>query len=191
VAFECLLDLVAGVEEGSAGGEVADDAGVGAGVAGGGDPAGELVDREAAAGALEHAVLGELVGDGERVDRLMALVQGEHRLVDEGVLVAVEVLGVEVFLERDRLQGLLSSEQDRAEHAALGLEVVRRNKSGGAGHGHHDRAGSGSGQSSCPIVGSRGAAARKGPSCHTSGISGRAVGRSRMRGRSDVRPKSV
>jgi len=42
------------------------------------------------------------------------------------VLVAVEVLGLEVFLERDRLQGLLSGEQDRTEPAALGLEVVRR-----------------------------------------------------------------
>jgi len=37
VAFErLLLDLVAGAQEGAAGGEVADDAGVGAGVAGGG-----------------------------------------------------------------------------------------------------------------------------------------------------------
>ena len=108
MAFErLLLDLVAGVEQGAAGGEVADDAGVGAGVAGGGDPAGELVDREAAAGPLEHAVLGQLVGDGERVDRLVALVQREHRLVDEGVLFAVEVLGLEAFLERDRLQRLL------------------------------------------------------------------------------------
>jgi len=50
VAFvRLLLDLIAGAEERAAGGEVADDAGVGAGVAGGGDPACELVDREAAA----------------------------------------------------------------------------------------------------------------------------------------------
>ena len=68
VAVECLLlDLVGGVEEGAAGGEVADDAGVGAGVAGGGDPAGELVDGETAAGSLDHAVLGQLVGDGVSV----------------------------------------------------------------------------------------------------------------------------
>ncbi|MGA2924655.1 MAG: hypothetical protein ABSG43_01475 [Solirubrobacteraceae bacterium] len=77
-----LLDLVAGAQQLPAGGMVADDPRVCAGVSGRWNPAGELVDPWAAAALLEDAALGELVSDGERVDRLLSHVQREHRVVD-------------------------------------------------------------------------------------------------------------
>jgi len=125
-AFErALLDLAAGVEHSSADGEVAHDPSVGAKVAGGGHPAWELVDRLAATGSLEGAVLGEPRAHRQGVDRLAPLRECEHRCVHERVLLAVEVLRAQTLLEHYRLERLHAGEQDSAEHAALGLQVVR------------------------------------------------------------------
>jgi hypothetical protein len=59
--------------------------------------------------------------------------QREHRSEHQRVLVAVKVLGPELILGGDRLEQLVAEHQQRAEHAAFGVQAVRRN--GGGGHG--------------------------------------------------------
>ena len=69
------------------------------------------------------------------VDRLAPLREREHRGVNEFVLLAVEVFGAQALLEHDRLERLRAGEQDRAERASFGFEVVRGNVRHRVGHG--------------------------------------------------------
>ena len=141
LAFErALLDLVAGVQQAPAGGEAAHDPRVGTEVSGGWHPAGEFIDEGRAAGLVEHALLCQLGAHGQGVNRLAPLSEREHGRVDELVLRAVEVLGAQTFLKHDRFERLGAGEQDCAEDAALGLEVVRGD-GGDRLHGGHDPAG--------------------------------------------------
>ena len=82
-------------------------------------------DALAAAGLLELALLREQLGDGERVDRLAALVEALDRAEDEPVALAVEVLVGEPDVEDHRVHRRLGDHQ-RAEHRLLGLEVLGR-----------------------------------------------------------------
>ncbi len=104
---------------------VADDAPVLADVADRRDGAGEPVDLRLAAGVLELAARPQVLGDGQPVDRLGRVVQREHRLVDELVAAAVEVLRPQPLLDDEPVDALLR-QQDRPEHRLLGLERVRR-----------------------------------------------------------------
>ena len=119
------LDLVRGRQQRAQLGVVAHDLPVLAGVAGGRDPAGELVDRRRAADLLELAVLAERLRDRQVVDLPVALVQRDHRREHRAVLLAVEVLGAQVLLDEQRVEVSLV-EQDGPEHRLLGLQVVRR-----------------------------------------------------------------
>ena len=101
---ECTLrlDLVGGAQEPAQHRVLADDARVLADVADGGDRAGQQVDRGAAADALELAGLLEVLDERERVDRLADRVQVEHRLEDQAVRLAVEVLRLEALVDDQR-----------------------------------------------------------------------------------------
>ena len=73
----------------------------------------------------------QLVLDGDEIHRLAAVGERHHLLEDAAVRIAEEVLGV------DDLGGLVEDlvvDENRAEHALLGLEVVRQ----GAIHGCND-----------------------------------------------------
>ena len=77
-----------------------------------------------AADLVEQAVAAQLVGDGDDVDRLA----GGHQPADGGVDVLVRRL-VEVLdlqAELGHLADHVARQQQRAEQALLGVEVVRR-----------------------------------------------------------------
>ncbi len=74
--------------------------------------------------SLELVVLAQALGDGEVVDLAIVAVELEHRAVDRAVLLAIEVLGSQLLLDDQPVQVPLV-EQHRAEHRALGVEVVR------------------------------------------------------------------
>ena len=67
-----------------------------------GTRAGEQVDRGAAADAVELARLLEVLDERERVDRLADRVEVEHRLEDQAVRLAVEVLRLEALVDDQR-----------------------------------------------------------------------------------------
>ena len=142
------LDLVGGGQQAAHERVVAHDARVVTRVAGGGDGAGEGVDRGLSADLLQAARLAQVLADREHVDRLARGVELEHRLVDRTVTLAVEVVGLEVFVDQERIHGPLG-EQDRSQHRLLGLEIVGRRDArgrrpvagcrGGAGHARAHR----------------------------------------------------
>ena len=72
-----------------------------------------------AADRLQPIAPRQLVGQGDEVDRLALAVQAEHRLVDVGVLLAVEIGRPQ---EVGDLQDGVRIDEDRAEHALLGLD---------------------------------------------------------------------
>ena len=76
--------------------------------------------------AVELTAAPQLLGDGDRVDRLTPAVQQERGVEDHAVRGLVEVAGLDVRLDRggDRLAG----EHHRPEQRLLGLEVVRRDR---------------------------------------------------------------
>ena len=79
----------------------------------------------AAADRVELAGLLEVLDERQRVDRLAERVEVEHRLVDEAVGLAVEVLGLEALVDDQRGERGVR-QQDGAEDRLLGLEVLRR-----------------------------------------------------------------
>ncbi len=107
-----------------------DDRRVVLGAAGSGDLGGEARDHVLAADLLQLAVLGELLGDREDVDRVRVLVQVDDRLEDRAVAVAVEVLGLEANVQQHRLDGGLS-DHHRPQHRLLRLQVLRGNDAAG------------------------------------------------------------
>ena len=100
-----------------------DDLRVAAQVAGGGDRAGERVDRRRAAGlgrACPRCL--QLLGDGERVDRLASRRRASSIAAKIARWrLAVEVLGLQALLDDERVERPVG-EQDRAEHRLLGLD---------------------------------------------------------------------
>ena len=118
-----LDDAGADLDQAAEDGPLADDAGVVAGVGGGGHRGDERVQVGGAADAGEVAALGELGRDGHRVGRLAAAVQVEDDLVDQLVGGAVVVVRADDLEDvGDRVLG----EQHAAQDALLGGDVVRR-----------------------------------------------------------------
>ena len=72
---------------------------------------------------IQPLAAGELVPQRDKVDRLALCVQREHRLVDVGVLLPIEVGRVEEV--RD-LQDRVGVDQQRAKDALLGVDRLRR-----------------------------------------------------------------
>ena len=117
-----LRDLVADADEGAQHALLADDAGVVGGVGRRRHELGQRVYEIAPSGALEHALALKLGAEGDHIDLLAPVIQGERGAVDEPVRVAIEVVGRERL--RDGGDGVRVDEHG-AEHRLLGLEVVR------------------------------------------------------------------
>ena len=100
---------------------VLDDAGVVAGIGGGGDGGHEGGQVRGAADPFELASLGELIGDDERVGGLGAVVDLDDRVEDRLVGGAVELRAAQDV--DDVGDGLLAQEH-AAERGHLGLEVL-------------------------------------------------------------------
>ena len=132
-----LLDLLGRAEQAPQQRVLLDDPRVVAGVAGGRDLVGEALDLGAATGGVELAGLREELGDGERVDRLVALIEGLDRLVDEPVALAVEVVTVQADVGEDGVQRR-RGDHHRAEDRALGVEVLGRDVDCGFGCFHRN-----------------------------------------------------
>ena len=98
------LDPVRGGEQAAQQRVLADDLRVAARAADRWRSGREGVDRRGAAGLVEPAALAKVVGDGDHVDRLVLVVEREHRFVDEPVALAVEVLALEPLLDDQRVQ---------------------------------------------------------------------------------------
>ena len=90
-----------------------------------GHRAGERVDPGLAAGLSSLPRERRCSVTVSDVDRLALAVQREHRLVDQPVAVAVEVLGPQALLDDEPVDRAVR-QQDGAEHGLLGLERVRR-----------------------------------------------------------------
>ena len=125
VRVDAGLDLVRGAQQPAQHRVLAHDPRVLADVADRRDARRQQVDRGAAARGLELAGLLEVLDERERVDRLAAVVEVEHRREDDPVRLAVEVLGVQALVDDERGQRGVG-EQHRAEDGLLGLEVLRR-----------------------------------------------------------------
>ena len=110
---------------------VADDLRVVARVAGGRDAGRQAVDVGGAADLVEHPLALELGGDGQRVDRLGAVLQCEHGLEDLLVLREVEILRPQPDVDLDFVEHALGDE-DCTENRDLGLEALRRHPVGRA-----------------------------------------------------------
>ena len=88
-------------------------------------PSVELLNCADPADLVELSVLAEHLGDRQMIDRAAPLVQREHRGEHRLVRLAVEVLGPQPLVGEQRGEVALV-QQDRAEHRALGLQVMRR-----------------------------------------------------------------
>ena len=102
---------------------LAHDPRVVAGVRGGGDRRDEGVQVRGATDALDLAALGQLVGDRDGVGRLAAAVEVDDRVVHDLVRRAVEVGAADLL---DDVGDRVLRDHHAAEHAALGVEVLRR-----------------------------------------------------------------
>ena len=129
-----LGDVAGDGDEAAEEGVLLDDAGVAAGVADGrgarlqGDEDGRAPHR------LQQVGPGQLVGHRDRVGRLALGVEGGDGVVDVAVGRLVEVVGVE--LDLDRGHDGVAAEEHGAEQGLLGLEVVGRDagpRRGGVG----------------------------------------------------------
>jgi hypothetical protein len=119
------LDHIGGLQQRPELRIVADDPPVLPRMTGRGHPSGQLVDRLRAADLLQLAVLPQRLGDGQMVDLAVAAVQLEHRRKHRTVLLAVEVLRLQVLFDQQPVQVALI-QQHRPQHRLLGLEVVGR-----------------------------------------------------------------
>ena len=118
-----LLDLLGGSEQPSQKRVLFDDLRVVARVSRHRNGRRQLGDRVLATGLRQLATLGELLGDGQGVDRLTLLVEAGDRPEHDPVALAVEVLVLEAHVQdhrRDRSLG----DHHRSEHGGLGLEVL-------------------------------------------------------------------
>ena len=116
-------DLAGHANEAAQHGLVPDDAGVVGDVGGAGHLVAEFGEEGRAADLGQLTARFQRVGQGDEVDGLAALGQGEHGLEDGAVRVAVEI-GRGHDLD-DAVQGV-GVEQDAAEDRLFGLQVLRR-----------------------------------------------------------------
>jgi hypothetical protein len=118
-----LDDAGAHVDQPPEGAGLLDDARVVAGVRGGRHARHQREQERRAADVGEHAAAAQVLGDGDRVDRVAARVQLQDRVEHRPVRRAVEVLAVQQLEDLgDRVLG----QQHRAEDRLLGLDVVGR-----------------------------------------------------------------
>ena len=124
---DLLLDAAHGVEQAAQHRVLPDDPRVVPRVCRGGHQVGQRVDVLAPADLLELPGALELVAYREHVDRLglRLVLQAEHRVEDQPVARAVEVLMPQPDVDLDPVERLLG-EQDRAENRDLRLLVLRR-----------------------------------------------------------------
>ena len=101
-----------------------DDARVVLDVGGGGNRRGEVQDLGGATARFQLAGTVQLVAEGDQVDCLVAVVQGENRLVDLAMAGPIEILGPQVAQHGGQR---LRVKQQRAEGSDLGVDIVRRN----------------------------------------------------------------
>ena len=103
-------------------GALVDDLGVEPGIRRGRHRLDQLVEVGLAADPGDVPSLGELIGDGDRVGRLTAAEQVEHRVEDQLVRRAVEVVSL------DHLEAVgdrVLVDEHRAQHGLLGVQVLR------------------------------------------------------------------
>jgi len=117
-----LDDPGAGLDQAAQDGALPDDAGVVAGVGGGGHGGDQGVQVGRAADPGDLAAPGELVGHRDGVGRLAPGVQVEYRLVDQLVRRAVVVRGPDHL---DHIRDGVLGEQHPAQDALLRRDVVR------------------------------------------------------------------
>ena len=128
-----LEDAGGGVDEAAVGGVALDDLGVELDAEAGGQAADDIGEVGLAADLFEAFAAGELVGDGDLVDRLVAVPEVDAGLVDPSVLLAEEVEGLE---DRGDLEDRLWINQEGGDDGLFGLGVVRRQPfEEGTGHG--------------------------------------------------------
>ena len=149
VRVAVLEDLAGALDQGPADGLLADDLRVVLGVGGVRDAPEDLRDDLVAADRLELIAPDQLLGDGDRVDRLAQVVEVADRPVEDLVAVAVEVLDVE---QADDVVEDVVVEQDAAQHALLGLEVLRGQADGSTSPIRPARSGRGRGHCRCHSV---------------------------------------
>jgi hypothetical protein len=75
----------------------------------------------------------EFLGEGDEIDGLLSLAEGNHLGEDATMLVEEEILGLEIF--DGGVEGVVV-EEDGAEYGTLGVEIVgeRLFESGVGGH---------------------------------------------------------
>ena len=129
-----LLDSLRGREQPPKKRVLLDDLRVVPGVARDRDGGGELGDGFLAARLGELAVLCQVLGDGQRVDRLPLLVKARDRAEDDAVPLAVEVLVVQADIQDHRGDRALG-DHHRTENGSFCLEVLGRDVGLGGGHG--------------------------------------------------------
>src|SRR5713101_7068112 len=129
-----LLDIVRGMNEIAEDGFFFDDARVVLDVGDAGHAVGEGGEIGRAASGFEVAAAVELFGEGDEVDGLLALAEGDHLSEDAAVLIEEEIFGLEIF--DGGVEGVVVEDYG-AEDGTLGVEVVgeRLFESGFGGHG--------------------------------------------------------
>jgi hypothetical protein len=125
LGLECLRDDVArGLDQLAEHRHVPHDRGVRVQIRGDRSLLDQERQRGGSADQLELLAAAQLLGQGQDVDRLAVVEEREHALIDQTVRFGVEVRRLE---ELDHPgQGLAPLEEDRAQHGALGVQVVRR-----------------------------------------------------------------
>ncbi len=81
----------------------------------------QLRDVGRAADGFQFAAALQLLGERHQVDGLLRFAESDHLLVDAPVMIVEEILGLELL--DGGVEGVVV-EQDRAQDAALGLDVL-------------------------------------------------------------------
>ena len=115
-------DLSAGVDQVADDCLVADDAGVVLGVGSGRGGVPELGQVGVAADVLDLLLFAQVLGQGNQIDRVAAVIQGHDGLVNFDVMVEVEILGAE---DLDDVADDAVVAQHASHHAALGFSTLR------------------------------------------------------------------
>ena len=100
---------------------VVDDLGVGPVARGDVRRLDQVQDPAFAAGGLERSRLGQLLDDGQGLNRLTRVEQIQHRFEDQPVVLPVEVIGVN---DAERLRQVAGRVHERAQQVLLSFEVL-------------------------------------------------------------------
>ena len=111
-----------------------DDVRVMVDIHGRGRAADEVGDIRRPAHFLQAIAALQFVDDRHVVERFVALVQGQHRLVEPGVALAEEILGAQKVGDLD---DRVRVDQQRAEHGALGFKIGGNSLDRCVGRFHH------------------------------------------------------